>query len=215
MHGHGVNLRHIGLLRMLFLEEATRDGPCPDDSSGSKEQSGTGISAVRDELNSTVPEFDRAFTDTTDNGQNRFNVDTSNSVAVATAAALDRGDTHLSVEADTDVTSSCIGQSEADRAVQPVYPSTSLFTSSAPLSISNPDICPTHTQTHTPTAAMNGLSVPVPQGSRQLTPALDALQSELFLEALCRTLKHILRDTQRSWMKSMRSSSGRFLTFYS
>ena len=213
MHGHGVNLRHIGLLRMLFLEEATRDGPCPDDSSGSKEQSGTGITAVRDECNSTVPEFDRASTDATDNGQNRINVDTSNSVAAA--AALDRGDTHLSVEADTDVTSSCIGQSEADRAVQPVYPSTSLFTSSAPLSISNPDICRTHTQTHTPTAAMNGPSVPVPQGSRQLTPALDALQSELFLEALCRTLKHILRDTQRSWMKSMRSSSGRFLTFYS
>ena len=210
MHGHGVNLRHIGLLRMLFLEEATRDGPCPDDSSGSKEQTGN---AVRDELNSTVPEFDRASTDATDNGQNRINVDTSNSVAAA--AALDRGDTHLSVEADTDVTSSCIGQSEADRAVKTVYPSTSLFTPSAPLSISNPDICPTHTQTHTPTAAMNGLSVPVPQGSRQLTPALDALQSELFLEALCRTLKHILRDTQRSWMKSMRSSSGRFLTFYS
>ena len=156
MHGHGVNLRHIGLLRALFLEEATRFWG--DESEGRKE----GEEVSGEEATSK-----------------------SASVSACAGARPVDGDAAFEPHADSLSATAFLG---VDPACDSVQGEREEDTGTVPL--------------------LAPISGPVTSPTRELTPSLDALQSELFLEALCRTLKSVLRDMQRGWMKSQRSSSG-------
>ena len=130
MHGHGVNLRHIGLLRSLLLKEVV-DGAV--DAARSKSVvSAAGSDSRPDSLN---------ISEDSNDGHHHI---------TSKDAPLDM-DIDMDMDMCTDITDPLDRRDRGSR---------------------------NQTETGTPSGAHAGL-----------TPALYALQSELFLEALCRTLK--------------------------
>ena len=130
MHGHGVNLRHIGLLRSLLLKEVV-DGAV--DAARSKSVvSAAGSDSRPDSLNISEDSYDGHQHITSKDAPMDIDIDMDMDMCMDITDPLDR----------------------RDRGSR------------------------NQTETVTPSGAPAGL-----------TPALYALQSELFLEALCRTLK--------------------------
>lgn len=135
MHGHGVNLRHIGLLRSLLLQEIA--AAC---IKGLDNPVNTALLVVEDR-NVSV-----SFGDKAPNVSN----DTPPSIATG-LPSTDNDSTHISI---MDTQSMAADSMDCGHEV----------------------------------GGGNGGSNQIPG---VFTPALDALQSELLLEALCRTLKVI------------------------
>ena len=135
MHGHGVNLRHIGLLRSLLLQE----------------------------------------------------------IAAACAKGMERPVSANLVEiSDKTVNGSCSQIAPGVSNTNHSRTATSLLSPSTSTSTDNDSIHATTVETQS--VAVDSIDVdPEGGGPNQIpgvfTPALDALQSELLLEALCRTLK--------------------------
>ena len=187
MHGHGVNLRHIGLLRKLFLEEATRSdedsdyfiGHCAETSSNGNDYS----------LMDVQQDCDRYLSST-----RAANTDVPN------ASTIDAS-SRLKLKSGVEAAAIASVETRVDRTHQLHIPSVASTTRA----ITTPNSTPISVTTAT--LLVVG-STPFFGPRQDLSLSHDALQLELFLEALCRTLKNILRDMQRSWMKSLRSSSG-------
>jgi hypothetical protein len=128
MHGHGVNLRHIGLLRSLLLKEVV--DAAVDAARSKSVVSAAGSDSRPDSLNISQDSYDGHHHITSKDAP--LDIDIDMDMCMDITDPLDR----------------------RDRGSR------------------------NQTETGTPSGAPAGL-----------TPALYALQSELFLEALCRTLK--------------------------